>query len=467
MGLLDQLAGMSPEQNQGLLAAAAQMLQASGPSRMPTSFGQVLGTGLQGYQTGLSAAQEAAQKKALMEQAAALNGFKLRDAESDFNNQEAARKRAQELAAASRGYFGGGSQAAPAFPAPQSAAATMQGMVTGGDPAQAAPPAAQAPAGNKTLYQQHLDYADFLRKQGYGPEADAQEEKALKFQPKVKGWEKVQKDGKVMFAPFYEDGTSGQPVPLEVAEKLEKVNRGGTTDLTNAYTGAVVASLKNSVSPDAQLSASTQMRGQNMTDARARESLTQGKIPAGYRATANGGLEAIPGGPAADKVTSPQQKVTDAKDVIALLDQAKPLIEKATGSYGGAAIDQGARLFGVSTDGAQSAAQLKALEGMLVSKMPKMSGPQSDKDVLLYKQMAGQIGDTTIPKDTKLAAMATIREINQRYIDSTPNKPLNPARGSEQQSFNMLPPAKDYDGKRMKSDNGTVYRSTNGKWVKE
>jgi hypothetical protein len=67
---------------------------------------------------------------------------------------------------------------------------------------------------------------------------------------------------------------------------------------------------------------------------------------------------------------------------------------------------------------------LKALEGSLVSKMPKMSGPQSDKDVLLYKQMAGQIGDPTLPAKQKQAAMDTINEINSRYA-GVPYEPLS------------------------------------------
>ncbi|HEY1091099.1 MAG TPA: hypothetical protein VGE47_08415, partial [Burkholderiaceae bacterium] len=50
MGLLDQFANLSPEQNQGLLAAAAQILQNSGPSRVPVGMGQALGTGLHAYQ---------------------------------------------------------------------------------------------------------------------------------------------------------------------------------------------------------------------------------------------------------------------------------------------------------------------------------------------------------------------------------------------------------------------------------
>ena len=41
------------------------------------------------------------------------------------------------------------------------------------------------------------------------------------------------------------------------------------------------------------------LRGQNLTNQRAIETLAQGKVPTGYRAVAGGGVEPIPGGPAA------------------------------------------------------------------------------------------------------------------------------------------------------------------------
>ena len=109
------------------------------------------------------------------------------------------------------------------------------------------------------------------------------------------------------------------------------------------------------------------------------------------------------------------QRVQDAKDALATIAMAEKLIDQATGSGLGSAIDATAGFFGKSTSGAQAGAQLKALEGDLVAKMPKMSGPQSDKDVLLYKQMAGQIGDSSVPRETKKAALRTIREIQNRY----------------------------------------------------
>lgn len=117
--------------------------------------------------------------------------------------------------------------------------------------------------------------------------------------------------------------------------------------------------------------------------------------------------------PAKDPNTT--NTVGDAKEVLQLLDQAEPLIGKATGSYLGQGRDLIAGAFGASPASAQAAAQLRAIEGGLIAKMPKMSGPQSDKDVLLYRQMAGQIGDATVPAGQKRAAMATIREINMRH----------------------------------------------------
>lgn len=142
-----------------------------------------------------------------------------------------------------------------------------------------------------------------------------------------------------------------------------------------------------------------------------------GKAPPGYRYKQDGSLEAIPGGPA-DLRNNPDaaKKVGDAKDVLDILNDVEKLLPKATGSYAGAGYDAVAGgLFGATTEGAKATAQLKALQGILVSKMPKMSGPQSDKDVQLYREMAGQVGDPTIPVAARQAAVDTIRKLNEKY----------------------------------------------------
>lgn len=110
------------------------------------------------------------------------------------------------------------------------------------------------------------------------------------------------------------------------------------------------------------------------------------------------------------------QQAKDAQSVISLLDMAEPLLDTATHSLAGEGYDRAAAAFGKSTEGAQAAAQLRALEGALVAKQPKMSGPQSDKDVLLYRQMAGQIGDPAVPVETRRAAIKTVRALNEKYL---------------------------------------------------
>jgi hypothetical protein len=127
----------------------------------------------------------------------------------------------------------------------------------------------------------------------------------------------------------------------------------------------------------------------------------------------------------------------DAKNALKVIAQAEGLLDKATGSYVGVAADEFARLFGVSTPGARGAAQLKAIEGELISKMPKMTGPQSDKDVLLYKQMAGQIGDPTIPSETKRSALEVIKQIQSRYA-GVPNAPKDAPQPSAVPSITDL-----------------------------
>ena len=105
------------------------------------------------------------------------------------------------------------------------------------------------------------------------------------------------------------------------------------------------------------------------------------------------------------------------------LDEIDKLLDDATGSGIGRLIDGGARIFGVATPGDIATAKLGTLGGQLVALMPKMSGPQSDKDVEMYKQMAGKLDDPSIPVEIRKAALGTIRELNNKYSQ------MNEARG--------------------------------------
>ena len=213
-------------------------------------------------------------------------------------------------------------------------------------------------------------------------------------------------------------GNVGQAMPQAVKLALE--NMGGKSVAVDPYALTPNQTFQRTQTPDSIASNRVTMRGQDMTDRRAAERMQYDRSKE----------QKAPGGQA--------QKVMDATEAIALIDQAEPLLKGATGSYGGLAIDKIAQAFAVATPGSVKAQQLKAIEGALVSKMPKMSGPQSDKDVLLYRQMAAVIGDETVPYESKVAALGEVRAIQERYAGmapgssraSAPAKQAGPAVGT-------------------------------------
>lgn len=114
------------------------------------------------------------------------------------------------------------------------------------------------------------------------------------------------------------------------------------------------------------------------------------------------------------------KKGINAMNVLETIDLADPLIDVATGSATGAAADKVASFFGTSTTGDQAIAQLKIVQANLMTNMPRMEGPQSDRDVQLYREAAGEIGDPNVPRARKKAALKMIEAINQKYVDGGP-----------------------------------------------
>ena len=52
-----------------------------------------------------------------------------------------------------------------------------------------------------------------------------------------------------------------------------------------------------------------------------------------------------------------------------------------------------------------------------------MEGPQSDADVKMYREMAGKIGDRTVPVSSRLAALEQVKTLWQKYDKSSPTAP--------------------------------------------
>jgi hypothetical protein len=126
--------------------------------------------------------------------------------------------------------------------------------------------------------------------------------------------------------------------------------------------------------------------------------------------------EAAASGEAAGKAQGAiLSRALNAEGIEDILNIAEPLIDEATGSGTGAGRDKLAAFFGVSTTGAQAIAQLLPLQAAIMLRQPRMEGPQSDRDVQLYREAAGQLGDPAVPRETKKAAIQTIRRLQQQY----------------------------------------------------
>ena len=123
----------------------------------------------------------------------------------------------------------------------------------------------------------------------------------------------------------------------------------------------------------------------------------------------------------------------DAQSVLNLMDGVEGLIDQAHGSGLGNIVGGAQNFFGISSDKNAADAKLNALSGALVSKQPKMSGPQSDKDVLLYKQMAGDLGNPTLPASVRKAAAETVREIQRTYLNGYSATGYQPKEGATEQ----------------------------------
>lgn len=96
----------------------------------------------------------------------------------------------------------------------------------------------------------------------------------------------------------------------------------------------------------------------------------------------------------------------------------------------GALADKTAGFFGATLPGGQEAQRLKVIAGILTSKVPRMEGPQSDKDVELYKQSAGDAGNESLPIPRRLEAIRQMKRLYGKYERLNQGNDANPAGGA-------------------------------------
>ena len=231
---------------------------------------------------------------------------------------------------------------------------------------------------------------------------------------------------------------SGNYADLVPIRKKEFVDTGGAQVAVDPYAAQVGASLQKGNSPDALLRNNTDLfKWSNINPYQAQQ-LGIDKAGLGLRAQqvgfeaarlrdegvlgGNGGMapkdqRALAKETAVDQAKMNVKREFNMGGLNNAIDEAEKILKtgKPTESYIGAGIDAAGTVIGVGSKSGAMADQLKSISGTLVATMPRMEGPQSDKDVQLYREMAGSVGDNTMPISRRLAALKTVRELYGKY----------------------------------------------------
>lgn len=114
------------------------------------------------------------------------------------------------------------------------------------------------------------------------------------------------------------------------------------------------------------------------------------------------------------------KKAANAPDILNLVAEARKILPQAT-SGGAATMAKGvSQFFGSSTDASKTDRQLKIIGSALTNYVPRFEGPQSDYDVQTYKDAAGDVANTALPYEDRLAALDTIEGLQKKYASGAP-----------------------------------------------
>lgn len=290
MGLLDQFANLNPEQTQGLLAAASQILMQSGNTSRPMGIGQGVGTGIAAYQGATTDFRRRQQDEEQGRQMGQLRGLQIQEAQGGLADHQRSRDEAERLRQFYMKRNTDGTLALPQGPQAQApAGATMASSMPGGpgsvktggpdwmqafESGQLQPGAAAAPAAQPnmaqgkipTLFDQRIGLARELRANGFHAQADAAEADALKFKTKYSATPQkmVGPDGKLGNYQLSEDGSPALNIGLGVAPDMVEVGLGNRKKFVNKNDLKPGEEFNMGVSPDTVYSGDITKRGQNL-----------------------------------------------------------------------------------------------------------------------------------------------------------------------------------------------------------
>jgi hypothetical protein len=129
--------------------------------------------------------------------------------------------------------------------------------------------------------------------------------------------------------------------------------------------------------------------------------------------------QANQGSPALAK---PDVKTTQGQTVLDVARRAELVLPKASSGIISNLFTMATDAAGIPTDKSAADAQLRVLGGQLTLAQPRMEGPQSNADSILYQQMAASVANPNVPYQTRMKALNTVIELNEKYA-ATPTAP--------------------------------------------
>lgn len=231
----------------------------------------------------------------------------------------------------------------------------------------------------------------------------------------------------------------------------------------------------------------------------------QGRIPTGYRKTADGKLEPIPGGPADIGKALPGPAVKELGGAGTAVENTQRLLRSFKDEYGGKTVlgdlsNTSKRILGDDTGQAQWWQDLEAQQNVTrhelfgsaltstelaawnkTSITPRMDSAQIRENLTRRAEIEARAA-SKLARSYEAAGYnkAQIRELlggAAQYLDK-PAPPVNPAGPKADTkagpkppaagtTFDSMPDPAKFGGRSIRSDDGTVYRSDGKKWVRQ
>jgi hypothetical protein len=133
-------------------------------------------------------------------------------------------------------------------------------------------------------------------------------------------------------------------------------------------------------------------------------------------------------GLAKETAEAQQAKITSAFNMAPAIKEIETLLPNSTSGGVKTLLKEGYEYTsGKPTTKSGVDARLGVLGAKLVAEVPRFKGADSDKDVAQYKAAAGDVANTKVPWQSRMAALQTIKDLNAKYAPDVYKDMMTPA----------------------------------------